>query len=81
MFDRPLLAKAAIERAIELATENKLGQWLRRSPSELLEELQTGRGRERARRGSASGAASWSPEVLGVANRLLELRTMAGVSG
>jgi hypothetical protein len=26
-------------------------------------------------------ATSWSPEVLDVANRLSELRTMAGVSG
>jgi hypothetical protein len=28
-----------------------------------------------------TAAAHWSPEVLGVANRLSELRTIAGVSG
>jgi tetratricopeptide (TPR) repeat protein len=79
VFDRPLLAKAAIERAIELATENKLGQWIVKS-ERMLEELQKA---EIVQRGVAAReiAANWSPEVLGVANRLAELRTMAGVSG
>jgi tetratricopeptide (TPR) repeat protein len=79
VFDRPLLAKAAIGCAIELATENKLGQWLVKS-ERLLEELQKA---EVVQQGVAARerAASWSPEVLGVANRLSELRTMAGVSG
>jgi tetratricopeptide (TPR) repeat protein len=79
VFDRPLLAKVAIERAIELATENKLGQWLLKS-ERMLEELQNA---EVVQRGVAAreSAANWSPEVLGVANRLSELRTMAGVSG
>jgi tetratricopeptide (TPR) repeat protein len=78
VFDRPLLAKAAIERAIELATENKLGQWLLKS-EQLLEELQTTEVVQR-RNVAREIAASWSPEVLDVANRLSELRTMAGVS-
>ena len=79
VFDRPLLAKAAVERAIELATENKLGQWLLKS-ERLLEELQKA---EVAERGVAARerAANWSPEVLGVASRMSELRTMAGVNG
>ena len=79
VFDRPLLAKAAVERAIELATENKLGQWLLKS-ERLLEELQQA---EVVQRGveARERAASWSPEVLGVATRLSELRTMAGVDG
>jgi len=79
VFDRPLLAKAAIERAIELATENKLGQWLLKS-ERMLEEIQKD---EVVQRGVAAreNAAHWSPEVLGVANRLSELRTIAGVSG
>ena len=79
VFDRPLLAKVAIERAIELATENKLGQWLLKS-ERLLEELQKA---EVVQRGVAARerASSWSPEVLDVANRLSELRTMAGVPG
>lgn len=79
VFDRPLLAKAAIERAIELATENKLGQWLLKS-EQLLEELRTTEVVQR-RHVAREVAASWSPEVLDVANRLSELRTMAGVSG
>lgn len=79
VFDRPLLAKAAIERAIELATENKLGQWLLKS-ERLLEELQKA---EVVQRGVTARqvATSWSPEVLSVAQRLSELRTMAGVNG
>jgi tetratricopeptide (TPR) repeat protein len=79
VFDRPLLAKVAIEHAIELATENKLGQWLLKS-EQLLEEL---RNTEVVKRRNLvrEMATSWSPEVLDVANRLSELRTMAGVSG
>jgi tetratricopeptide (TPR) repeat protein len=79
VFDRPLLAKVAIEHAIELATENKLGQWLLKS-EQLLEEL---RNTEVVKRRNLvrETATSWSPEVLDVANRLSELRTMAGVSG
>jgi tetratricopeptide (TPR) repeat protein len=78
VFERPLLAKAAIERAIEIATENKLGQWVLKS-EQLLEELQKA---EVVQRGVAARetAANWSPEVLGVASRLSELRTMAGVT-
>jgi tetratricopeptide (TPR) repeat protein len=78
-FDRPLLAKAAIERAIELATENKLGQWLLKS-ERMLEELQQA---DVVQRGVVARkiATNWSPEVLGVANRLAELRSMAGVIG
>ena len=78
-FDRPLLAKAAIERAIELATENKLGQWLLKS-ERMMEEIQRD---EVVQRGVAArqNAATWSPEVLGVASRLSELRTIAGVRG
>jgi hypothetical protein len=79
VFDRPQLAKAAIERAIELATENKLGQWLLKS-EQLLEELQNAAVNHRGV-AAREVAASWSPEVLGVANRLSELRTMAGVTG
>lgn len=79
VFDRPALAKAAIERAIELATENKLGQWLLKS-EQLLEELQNAAVNHRGV-AAREVAASWSPEVLGVANRLSELRTMAGVTG
>jgi tetratricopeptide (TPR) repeat protein len=78
VFHRPLLAKVAIERAIELATENKLGQWLLKS-EQLLDELRT---TEIAQQWEVARevTASWSPEVLDVANRLSELRTMAGVS-
>jgi tetratricopeptide (TPR) repeat protein len=79
VFDRPLLAKVAIERAIELATENKLGQWLLKS-EQLLEELRTTEVVQRSNV-AREAAGSWSPEVLDVANRLSELRTMAGVSG
>ena len=79
VFDRPLLAKAAIERAIELATENKLGQWLVKS-EQLLEELQKSEVAQR-QHVARQVADSWSPEVLNVANRLSELRTMAGVNG
>jgi tetratricopeptide (TPR) repeat protein len=78
-FDRPLLAKVAIERAIEIARENKLGQWLMKA-EQMLDELQKDEVRQRgvARR---EIAASWSPEVLDVASKLAELRTMAGVNG
>jgi tetratricopeptide (TPR) repeat protein len=78
-FDRPLLAKAAIERAIEIARENKLGQWLMKA-EQMLDDLQKDEVRQRgvARR---EIAASWSPEVLDVASKLSELRTMAGVNG
>jgi tetratricopeptide (TPR) repeat protein len=79
VFDRPLLAKAAIERAIELATENKLGQWLVKS-EQLLEELQKSEVAQR-QHVARQVADCWSPEVLNVANRLSELRTMAGVNG
>ena len=76
-FGRPLLAKAAIERAIELAIANKLGQWVVKS-EEFLEELQ----RKEIRKSNSEAreaAAVWSPEVLSIADRLSELRTMAGV--
>ncbi|HEY2895824.1 MAG TPA: hypothetical protein VGJ12_01705 [Gemmatimonadaceae bacterium] len=79
VFDRPLLAKAAIERAIELATENKLGQWLVKS-EQLLEELRTSEAVQR-RNVAREMTTSWAPEVLDIANRLSELRTMAGVAG
>ncbi len=78
VFDRPLLARAAIERAIELATENKLGQWLMKS-EELLEQLQKA-AVEKPKSTPREIAPAWSPEVLDVASRLSELRTMAGVA-
>jgi len=77
-FDRPLLAKAAIERAIELATENKLGQWLMKA-EQILDDLKKDEVRQRGVE-IRSKAASWSPEVLGIATKLSELRTMAGVA-
>lgn len=78
-FDRPLLATVAIRRAIELATVNKLGQWLMRA-EESLEALQKDEIRLRGMDARAN-AASWSPEILGIANKLSELRSMAGVDG
>jgi len=76
-FDRPLLARAAIEHAIDLARASKLGQWLVKA-EQLLEELEKDEVRDR-RAATAEMSASWSPEVLGIADRLSELRTMAGV--
>ena len=76
-FDRPLLAKAAIERAIELATENKLGQWLIKA-EQILEDLQKDEVRQRGVE-LRTNAANWSPEVLGIAKKMSELRMMAGV--
>lgn len=76
-FGRPLLARAAIERAIELATVNKLGQWIVKT-EEFLEELELNETRQRGIQ-AREAAVSWSPEVLTIADRLSELRTMAGV--
>lgn len=76
-FERPLLAKAAIERAIDLATSNKLGQWIVKS-EELLAQLEMDAVQRRGVE-SRENAATWSPEVAGIVERLSELRTMAGV--
>lgn len=78
-FDRPLLAKAAVERAIELARENKLGQWLLKA-EQLLDDLQKDEVKQRGIV-ARQNAVSWSPEVLGIATRLSELRTLTGISG
>jgi tetratricopeptide (TPR) repeat protein len=78
-FDQPSLARAAITRAIELATSNKLGQ-ARFEAEEFYESLaiETARDERDIR---VVRSATWSPAVDGIVNALHELRTMAGVEG
>ncbi len=76
-FDQLPLAKAAVSRAIEVATQNQLGQ-LRFEAEELFGELESQELRER-RETRLSTKATWSSEVQGIAHAVHELRTMAGV--
>ena len=77
-FDQMVLAKAAVNRAIEVASENKLGQ-LRFEAEELSGELHNQEMREDRLSRSAKQHPSWSAEVQGIAQAMHELRTMAGV--
>jgi tetratricopeptide (TPR) repeat protein len=77
-FDKLSLAKAAVNRAIELSTVHRLGQALYEA-EELFNDLQQDEARERCAERIASRSASWSPEVQGIANAIHELRTMVGI--
>ena len=77
-FDQLPLAKAAVIRAIEVATENQLGQ-LRFEAEELLGEFESLERSESQKSRIVSRSLSWSPEVHGIAEAIHELRTMAGV--
>ena len=77
-FDQPSLATAAINKAVEIATTNQLGQALFEAEefSETLKRDQVEQQREERLRTQSS---PWSPQVEGIAKALHELRTMAGV--
>lgn len=77
-FDQLPLAKAAVNRAIEVATQNQLGQ-LRFEAEELFGELESQELDEVRETRKAERKATWSSEVDGIATALHELRTMAGV--
>ena len=77
-FDQLPLAKAALTRAIEVASQNQLGQ-LRFEAEELLEALENQELQEQRETQIAARTAAWSPEVQGIADAMHELRTMSGV--
>jgi tetratricopeptide (TPR) repeat protein len=79
-FDQPALAKAAISRAIEVASQNQLGQ-LRFEAEQFYEELEQQGLREHDQARIFALSTSWSPEVQGVADALHELRIMAVAQG
>ncbi len=79
-FDQMVLAKAAVNHAIEVATRNKLGQ-LRFEAEELFGELESQEMREHRAARTAIRNTVWSPEVQGIAQAMHELRTTAGVEG
>jgi tetratricopeptide (TPR) repeat protein len=77
-FDQLPLAKAAVSRAIEVATQNQLGQ-LRFEAEEFFGELESQELQKRKETRVAERSTAWSPEVQGIAKAMRELRTMAGV--
>jgi tetratricopeptide (TPR) repeat protein len=79
-FDQRMLAKAAIARAIEVATQNQLGQ-LRFEAEQICEELDRENLQVFQPGHFAARNTSWSPEVQGVAEALHELRIMAIAEG
>lgn len=79
-FDQPSLARAAITRAIELATANQLGQ-ARFEAEEVYETIEAEHAQVRRQEEGAAKRVAWSPEVDGIVDALHELRTMAGVEG
>ena len=79
-FDQMVLAKAAVSKAIEVATRNQLGQ-LRFEAEELFGELETQEKREHRAAQTTIRNTVWSSEVQGIARAMHELRTTAGVEG
>ena len=79
-FDQMSLAAAAIARAIDIATQNQLGQ-ARFEAEEIYDGLKREQAREQRKERRALQSTTWSPEVQGIAKALHELRTMAGVDG
>lgn len=78
-FDQPTLAKAAISRALEMATSNRLGQALFEA-EELAEELDRQRMEEKEQERVRQRSTSWSPAVETIASAIHEIRIMAGVA-
>jgi tetratricopeptide (TPR) repeat protein len=77
-FDQIPLATAAITRAIEIASSNRLGQ-AQFEAEEIYEGLKRDQARELREEIQIARTVTWSPEVRHIADALHELRTMAGV--
>jgi tetratricopeptide (TPR) repeat protein len=77
-FDQLSLATAAINRAVEIATTNQLGQALFEA-EEFFGELKRDQVEQQREERLKTQNSTWSPEVEGIARALHELRTMAGV--